>query len=170
MNSNSCRSTFLPGLHLPHSEPQPGSLQPHLDHGVLRTHPRLQDKIQSFQGEKIQNRFRLFRLSESFSDMKNLKVTQSTNTWHLSRVENSTPSFSCSIRSRADLEQIWNIEMFSLLRLRMWAAAWPGWAATGPRWRCRCPSSPPSPPAGSTPSTPSSRPRCTMWWGEVRLL
>ena len=151
MKSKFCRSTFLPGLHLPHSEPQPGSLQPHLDHGVLRTNPRLQDKIQSFQGEKIQNRFRLFRLSESFSDMKNLKVTQSTNTWHLSRVENSTPSFSYSIR------------------LRMWAAAWPGWAATGPRWLCRCPSSPPSPPAGSTPSTPSSLPQCTTWWEEVRL-
>ena len=53
MKSKFCRSTFLPGLHLPHSEPQPGSLQPHLDHGVLRTNPRLQDKIQSFQGEEV---------------------------------------------------------------------------------------------------------------------
>ena len=94
MKPKSCRSPLLAGLHLPHTEPQPGPLQPHLDHGVIRTNPCVQDQIQSFQGEKIQNRLRLFRLSESFSDMENLKVTQSTNVWHLSRVENSTPPFS----------------------------------------------------------------------------
>ena len=79
MKPKSCRSPLLAGLHLPHTEPQPGPLQPHLDHGVIRTNPCVQDQIQSFQGEKIQNRLRLFRLSESFSDMENLKVTQSTN-------------------------------------------------------------------------------------------
>ena len=93
MKPKSCRSPLLAGLHLPHTEPQPGPLQPHLDHGVIRTHPRLQDKIQGFQGEKIQNRSRLLRLSESFSDMKNLKVTQSTNIGHLSRIEKIHPFF-----------------------------------------------------------------------------
>ena len=53
MKSKSCRSPLLLGLHLPHTEPQPGSLQPHVDHGVFRAHPRLQDKIQSFQGEEV---------------------------------------------------------------------------------------------------------------------
>ena len=167
MKPKSCRSPLLAGLHLPHTEPQPGPLQPHLDHWVIRTNPCVQDQIQSFQGEKIQNRLRLFRLSESFSDMENLKVTQSTNVWHLSRVENSTPPFSYFI-IHTNMVFYQTEEIFFVVRSRMWAAACPVWAGTGPRWRCRSPSSTPSPPAGSTPSTPSHQPRSTTWWAEVR--
>ena len=40
------------GVYLWQPEPQPGALQPHLDHGLLLPHHRLQAQVQTIQGER----------------------------------------------------------------------------------------------------------------------